>query len=293
MIVSSLSSLFLLLLSILIIISITLGSSINGTYLARFPTGCDRAKMAQCDYEYLQCRLFSGPAGDLPTLCKCGREYYGKCVRSAGCSFARDDGSLTTGNIYTGKCIADIMTNECPDPLVCSINCAGDSQISPTTMKILPVNNYGQYYLRIRVCVGRNVHPQQFSRYSIIDNSGCKTMDDFNYCSRFVPPMTFIPVAVDFNTSYIEIDSCTMTIVNNKEVYSCATGITPYEIYGSKESFPITFDVAQSSFSICRSNDRCLGTFCDGQFRPPICSPKTLKHVYGNGKDYFSDPFLT
>ena len=266
MIVSSLPSLVLLLLSILIIISITLGSSINGiiiivtvtllllmllllgTYLARFPTGCDRVKMgititiiitiiiiiiiiiiititilAQCDYEYLQCRLFSGPAGDLPTLCKCGREYYGKCVRSAGCSFARDDGSLTTGNIYTGKCIADIMTNECPDPLVCSINCAGDSQISPKTMKILPVNNYGQYYLRIRVCVGRNVHPQQFSRYSIIDNSGCKTMDDFNFCSRFVPPMTFIPVAVDFNTSYIEIDSCTMTIVNNKEVYSCAT----------------------------------------------------------------------
>ena len=154
-------------------------------------------------------------------MCACGKEYYGNCLRNAGCSFSKDDGSLsnTTGNYYTKKCIDDIILNQCPDPLVCSVNCASDGQININSMKIIPVNNYGQYYLRIRSCIARNIHPQQFARYSIIDNSGCRTDDDFAFCTRFIPPMTFIPVALDFNTSYIEVDSCTRTVKGNYYYY--------------------------------------------------------------------------
>ena len=262
--------------------------------MGAYPTGCDRNQLAVCDYEYLQCKLFSGPAGDLPTLCACGKEYYGKCVRDAGCMMSKDDGSFsnTTGNYFTKKCVDDILINECPEPLTCSVNCASDGPIDVRASKILPINNYGRYYLRIRSCIDSNVHPQQFSRYSIIDNSGCKSADEFVFCSRFIPPMTFVPVAVDIATTYIEIDSCTRKIINNKETYECSHN-PPYNFFSSRQSFPVTFDVEPTTDSICRSNDHCLGTFCDSRFRPPICSPITLKHVYGNGKDYFSDPYIS
>jgi len=38
-----------------------------------------------CEYDFLQCRLFTGPADDPATMCACGEIFYGQCLRAAGC----------------------------------------------------------------------------------------------------------------------------------------------------------------------------------------------------------------
>ena len=50
-------------------------------------------------------------------------------------------------------CVDFIMTNNCPDPLICGINCASTDSIVKNNMKIVPFNNHGVYYLRIRTCL--------------------------------------------------------------------------------------------------------------------------------------------
>jgi len=50
-------------------------------------------------------------------------------------------------------CVDFIMTNNCPDTLICGINCATDDSINKNDMKIVPFNNHGIYYLRIRTCL--------------------------------------------------------------------------------------------------------------------------------------------
>ena len=45
------------------------------------------------------------------------------------------------------------MKNNCPDPLICGINCATDKEIVRNEMKIVPFNNHGVNYLRIRTCL--------------------------------------------------------------------------------------------------------------------------------------------
>jgi hypothetical protein len=50
-------------------------------------------------------------------------------------------------------CVDFIMKNNCPDPLICGINCATDEEIIRNEMKIVPFNNHGVNYLRIRTCL--------------------------------------------------------------------------------------------------------------------------------------------
>ena len=37
-----------------------------------FPPECDLVAAARCEYDFLQCRLFTGPADDAVTMCICG-----------------------------------------------------------------------------------------------------------------------------------------------------------------------------------------------------------------------------
>lgn len=57
-------------------------------HLSEYPRGCDTSAAAQCEYEFLLCKLFKGPANDQATLCNCAKDFYGKCLRLAGVRFS-------------------------------------------------------------------------------------------------------------------------------------------------------------------------------------------------------------
>lgn len=61
--------------------------ALTGTeHLSVYPRGCDQEAALQCEYDFLLCKLFGGPANDAPTLCRCAKEFYGSCLRLAGVS---------------------------------------------------------------------------------------------------------------------------------------------------------------------------------------------------------------
>jgi hypothetical protein len=53
-------------------------------YRGEYPPGCDEDAALNCEYEFLLCKLFNGPANDKETLCNCASDFYGKCLRLAG-----------------------------------------------------------------------------------------------------------------------------------------------------------------------------------------------------------------
>lgn len=145
-------------------------------------------------------------------------------------------------------CVDFIVHNDCPDPLICGINCASNANIDVNTTKIIPFNNYGEYYLRVRTCVNK-VHQQKLSRYSQIDQVACATVADYDVCSRWIPPKTFVPVALQMNATYVAIDSC--EIKEDGSYYCRSANPSPSIIYGNRFLFPRTFDVSQTNSSVC------------------------------------------
>lgn len=149
------------------------------------------------------------------------------------------------------NCIKELIANDCPDPLQCAINCASSGVIERSQSKIIPFNNYGEYYLRVKICVHK-VHEQKLSRYSNIDLSPCLKDSDFLSCNRFIPPLTFVPVALPVDTTYIEVDNCIFKDQN----YTCLPSKYSTRVYGNQYLFPRSFDVAKSNASICSSNGK-------------------------------------
>lgn len=245
---------FLLLLLLLMICVVCNGAG----YLSTYPPGCDTNAALQCEYKFLLCKLFTGPANDPTTVCNCATEYYGSCLRLAGCETAREVGPLTNHEIYMRTCVDLIISNNCPDPLICAINCASDTEIDLATTKIIPFNNYGQYYLRVKTCL-QKVQQQRLARYSTIQQVSCNKLSDFEVCSRWIPPSTFVPVALPINTTYIEIDSC---IITNNGSYSCLTDPAPKQVYGSRYLFPTSFEVASTNLSVCHSDSKSILSSC-------------------------------
>lgn len=88
-------SLFVCLLSLVVLLNFegstkTSPGIVDATevHLSEYPPGCDTAAAAQCEYEFLLCKLFKGPANDQATLCNCAKDFYGKCLRLAGVRFS-------------------------------------------------------------------------------------------------------------------------------------------------------------------------------------------------------------
>jgi hypothetical protein len=247
-------------------------------------------------------------------MCACGEEFYGKCIRAAGCEMHKELDPLGNGDIYAKKCVDHIVKYDCPSTLMCSVNCATEGSIDLTTSKIIPFNNYGLYSLRVRIC-SRKVHSQKLSRYSQVVPQACEKMSDFQICTRWIPGLTFVPVAIPQSTTYLEIDYCDVSEDGNTR-FCHVTEPSPSRVYGSQYIFPSTFDVPQTNVSICKTNgnnillytrymdiccrflttvliklyihsfnnsvmviDNCLGSFCNTKFRPNVCSPKTYDHV--------------
>ena len=271
---------------ILSLLCFGLMNRVAGVLFAQWPTDCDLDAAKQCEYDFLTCQLFSGPVNDPPTLCKCGEDFYGACLRRAGCSIHEEVGALSLHELYMKKCVDHIIRYDCPDTMMCSINCVTDANVQRNISKIIPFNNYGAYYLRIRICT-RTYHVQRLERYALMEVGACKELSDFDICSRWIPPFTYVPVALPSNAVYIEVDRC--EIINGE--YMCHMEWAPQMIFGNTYLFPRTFDIEKTLDSECKSNADCLGSFCDDHFRPPMCSPKTMRHVDSSGAYYFSDPF--
>lgn len=152
------------------------------------------------------------------------------------------------------------MAYNCSDSLMCGINCASNASIDLATTKIIPFNNYGTSYLRIRTCLFK-IQKQQLSRYSTIQQSFCGNLQDFEVCSRWIPPSTYVPVALPIQTTYIEIDSCTVTQTADGTVYSCPPLNQAKRVYGNSYLFPRSFDVSPTNGSSCASDGKLLYFF--------------------------------
>jgi hypothetical protein len=217
-----------------------------GQFGGEFPPGCNETYAKICEQEFLECRLFRGPADDPPTMCECGKEFYGDCIRRAGCEFHVEFDPLGKNEIYEKKCVDHVVKYDCEDTLMCGLNCASGGTINSTTAKIIPFNNYGATYLRLRFC-DRIVHPSRLAKYSTVVPVPCEELSDFLVCVRWIPPLTFIPVAIPANTTYMEIDYC-------EEDYCHETDPKPARVYGNKDLFPSSFNVAQTNVSVCKTD---------------------------------------
>ena len=155
--------------------------------------------------------------------------------------------ALSTHHIYMKNCVQHIIKNDCPSTLMCAANCASDGSIDPATSKIIPFNNYGVYSLRIRICL-KKIHQVRLDHYSLMQVDACKTLEEFEVCSKWIPPLTFVPVALPINTTYIEVDSCTHDPITG---YQCFSNPPPTRIFGNTYLFPRSFDVAQTKASSC------------------------------------------
>lgn len=275
------------------------------------------------------------------------------------------------------------MEYNCPDPLICGINCASDTQIEKNNTKIIIFNNYSPYYIRIKSCLF-DIHDTKLKKFSIIEQKSCRDnnagtiaasaiaaekesdttssllaaaaasaeIDEYYSCSRWIPPKSFIPVALPLNITYIEIEKCkklyiyengtrtdiepynswsqkvkvtylnyeTEDILNDSEEENTASSSPPSSsfnkeskvveiqykcflndlnnptkrIYGNSLSFTSSFTlglekrVENAPEAMCNNDEECLGSFCDKQFIPSICSPKNIYQVYGESKDYLT-----
>eukprot|EP01035_Chromulina_nebulosa_P025046 gene25046-32652_t len=211
--------------------------------------GCDTVAALQCEYEFLLCKLFNGPANDQTTLCNCAKVFFGECIRKAGCETSNEVGPLSKHEIYMKTCIDFIMSNNCPDALICSINCASDADVDRNAVKIIPFNNYGPTYLQLRICLFK-IHSQRFERYATVEQVACTSDSDFVTCSRLISPNTFVPVALPIDTTYVEVQSCTQSY----DQFNCVPFTPPSRFYGNKVLFPNSYNIPRTNTSVCASN---------------------------------------
>jgi hypothetical protein len=185
------------------------------------------------------------------------------------------------------KCVDHIIQYDCPSTLMCATNCASEESINPDNVKIIPFNNYDVYHLRIRICT-RKLHVPRYEKYHVIDVVACEKLEDFEVCSRWIPPQTFVPVALPIGATYLEIDKC---VVTDKGEQYCLNEV-PTRIYGSDLLFPSTYNAPKSNASVCSGiadpDGFCLGSFCEQNFLPATCAPKALRHALESGSKYLS-----
>lgn len=122
------------------------------------PPACSRQELVHCQQEYERCKLESGPAGPGYTqlACACSDQYYGVCVRRAGCA-----------SVLMTDCIDTLTQGRCADPSVCGVNCVTPGLIDKDEAHLLPVNNYGSNYLRFSVCTRRH-NKRSLNKYSMV-----------------------------------------------------------------------------------------------------------------------------
>jgi hypothetical protein len=89
----------------------------------------------------------------------------------------------------------------------------------------------------------------------------CQKLDDFDICSRWIPPSAFVPIALPINTTYIEVDSCEYR--DDGSAFCHEENPKPERVYGNKFIFPSSFDVSKSNYSVCTSNGEYFSNMFD------------------------------
>ena len=54
--------------------------TVTAQFGKEYPDECDLDAAAACEYDFLQCRLFTGPADDPETMCNCGEVISELCL---------------------------------------------------------------------------------------------------------------------------------------------------------------------------------------------------------------------
>lgn len=267
------------------------------------PASCNLRQQQKCEAEYLECRLYGGPADSAETECSCLTEHYGICLRNAGCAADR-----------MSDCVSELMRFNCEDMTVCGNNCVGNGRgsIDKDTARILPVNNFGKNYLQFSVC-DKGVNPAALSRFNEIRMSRCDETS-FKICPYWIPPSTFTALAIDHNATYIKMERCVYvpstsedaSSTGNSSTYSdtddaaeedddyvaeCLTNPRPVEYYGTKRLWPSAVDVEYAGDVFCGDDKHCSGSYCDFNHIPPKCAPKATKHFKHEAGRYYSPSF--
>jgi hypothetical protein len=225
--------------------------------IVQYPPLCDEEAAIACEFEFLQCRLFSGPADDPDTMCACGESFYGDCIRRAGCVMNTEFDKLGNNEVFLKKCVDHVVKYDCPSTLMCAVNCASEGSVNASSSQVMPINNYGDTHLRLRICE-QKLHENKLKKYSTVVSLACNDMSEFLVCERWIPPFTFVVVALPTSTTYLEIDYCDVS--DDETERHCRTvDPAPARLYGSSVLFPSTFDVAQTNVSICSTD----GNTCD------------------------------
>ena len=242
---------------------------------------CNPEKYAKCQEQYLKCKLFNGPALDKElTLCKCAKLYYGICLREAGC--ASDKMQM---------CVKENMEFGCEDISICGNNCAqstSDGALSEDAI-ILPVNNFGANYLKFGYCNTTALDLDYLAKYSTIRVTKC-VEGAFTYCNYWIPPKTYTALAIPSNAVFLQMWRCNYHLNDTGVYHNCPDSW--YEFYGQPKRWPSTIDIEFSDAPQCYSDDDCVGSYCDFQQRPSICSPKVKEQMLGPASQFLDPPYM-
>eukprot|EP00638_Chattonella_subsalsa_P002126 CAMPEP_0117760178 /NCGR_PEP_ID=MMETSP0947-20121206/16451_1 /TAXON_ID=44440 /ORGANISM="Chattonella subsalsa, Strain CCMP2191" /LENGTH=281 /DNA_ID=CAMNT_0005580771 /DNA_START=172 /DNA_END=1017 /DNA_ORIENTATION=+ len=251
--------------------SITNSSSYVGETL--FFRECNEEAATNCLEEYAYCLRSGGPAADIPTQCSCATILYGICLRQVGCAAQ-----------YMVACVAELMELDCHDITVCGNNCATDGLITDEEI-IIPVNNFGNNYLRFTTC-DKTYNSRKLNKFGMVISESCDD-DSRVECPYWVPPRTFTALAFSPDVSNLKMEYC----VYDTENSHCLTEPEPAMYYGIPKHWPASFEVEDTDYFFCAADEDCPGSYCDHTQSPPKCAEKTLKSFEATAANYFDHPY--
>lgn len=235
---------------------------------------CQDREVAACREAYDKC-LISGPVGDgyRELACACADEYYGVCIREAGCA-----AKLMT------ECVDVLTKGHCDDSSVCGSDCTGDS----TKTRIVPVNNYSPNYLRFSACFLR-YNDRSLQKFGLLHMDRCDDTNLFFECPYWIPPHTYTALAIATNVTYLRMHACSVSSSGEDDDpaladYTCHDQ-SAVDYYGTEIWFPPSIDVALTD-GFCSADTHCPGSFCDHLRQPPMCAPKRADQFQGPLADF-------
>ena len=136
--------------------------SIDNAVNENKPRSCDAADELACEQDYMRCLLYEGPANDRVAACYCAGQFYGKCLRAAGCAAKQYQ-----------NCWKEHQMQDCDDMTVCGSNCVGDGNgLDLSDTRILPINNFARNFLRFSVC-DLGVDEDVLERFEVVRMKRC------------------------------------------------------------------------------------------------------------------------
>eukprot|EP00638_Chattonella_subsalsa_P002384 CAMPEP_0117768476 /NCGR_PEP_ID=MMETSP0947-20121206/22387_1 /TAXON_ID=44440 /ORGANISM="Chattonella subsalsa, Strain CCMP2191" /LENGTH=270 /DNA_ID=CAMNT_0005592643 /DNA_START=172 /DNA_END=983 /DNA_ORIENTATION=- len=193
-------------------------------------------------------------------------------------------GKLAAAAQYMVACVAELMELDCHDITVCGNNCATDGLITDEEI-IIPVNNFGNNYLRFTTC-DKTYNSRKLNKFGMVISESCDD-DSRVECPYWVPPRTFTALAFSPDVSNLKMEYC----VYDTENSHCLTEPEPAMYYGIPKHWPASFEVEDTDYFFCAADEDCPGSYCDHTQSPPKCAEKTLKSFEATAANYFDHPY--